>query len=197
MNIFLPIHKPLLRAYLKYLFEEIPNAPWVPLYKASSKSDFGNACISFVRYADRPINTPEPGGKFHSEHADEEWICLMMPKLDRLANAPNYHLYYTMEDIAKLNHLLQVLFNIDFDSYYLTGKKAGEKQKDIIMSFVMSRKLAGVSDVDTLKKRQYRNELNYTKKLLKQMRDLAYRRHENIQFINQQMNVNIDKIIFS
>lgn len=198
MTIFLPVKNALLRTYLSYLFEEVPNSPWIKMYKVSAVSDFGNVCMSFVRYASKPINTPEPGGKFYSDHPDGSWVCLILPQSERLANAPNYHLYYNAEDVKRLNSLLQIYFDLDFDSYYLAGLTSGEKQKHIIMSFVISRKLTPLlSDTEMLKKRQYRAELDQYRKRVKIMCTRAYDRHHRIKFQRLSLDVNIDKIIFS
>jgi hypothetical protein len=182
MNISLVISQPVLRAYLHFLFDQSDDGA----FQVSSRSDFGSALCSFVRYSNKPVAAPEGATVFK------------LPWIKSLITAPNHYLYYSAEDARRLNDLLNVLFNIDFDRYYLAGRLADEKQKDIIMSFVISRKLTQfMADGERLKKRQYRSELSLFEDRVKKLINKAYYRNEKIKFINENMNLNVDKIIFS
>ncbi|MEQ8548724.1 MAG: hypothetical protein RIC03_12480 [Cyclobacteriaceae bacterium] len=180
MKIYLPIKKELLKCYLSYLFESEGNE-----FKVSATCDFGSAMVSYVRYSSVPV-----------DH-DQNDVLFRLPVLDRISNARNYHLYYNKEDTARLNELLRLYFNLDFDRYYMRGLKLKERQKDIIMSFIVSRKLTGlVSDVETLKKRHYRSELKILEERVKKMMNMAYQRNDKIEFYDNLINVNVDRIIY-
>ena len=166
MDIQLLITKPLLRAYLDFLFT--PNSSGT--YSVSRTSDFGKVLCSFVRYTrEKPEHVPEAVG-------------FTLPKTDGLKNAPNYYMYYSREDHIRINDLLEVFFHIDFDRYYLKGKKLGLLQKDIIESFIISRKLTNLMhDYETLKKKEYREELRLLKEMCSTLLSKAYYRNEKIE----------------
>lgn len=164
----LSIKKDLYRDYLNYLFEFSGN-----IYIVSRHHDFGKLLCSLVKYS----NIPVPAEK------DAKGIIVQLPKSRPLATAANYYLYYTEEDQQKINDNIEVLFNIDFDRYYLEGCKQGMMQKDIIQSFVISRKLISMSidTNETLKKRQYRDRIEILKKLSEQLNQKAYYRNRLIE----------------
>jgi len=166
MDIQLTIYKDLLREYFRYLFP-IDTLGRHPINRSS---DLGKAICSFVRYADKK---PEP---------DPDALMLLLPKSDSLKNAPNYHLYFSREDLLRVNDILEVFFHIDFDRFYLNGRKLGMMQKDIIESFIVSRKLTNLMhDNETLKKREYREGLRLLKIRCRSLTKKAYYRHEKIE----------------
>lgn len=168
MTVLLDIKKPMLREYLHYLFAFEEGS-----FSVFRKIDFGKLLCSMVQYSNLPIR--------HNEN--EHTVKFTLPISRPTANAKNYYLFYTKEDQAKLVDYLEVLFNIDLDSYYLSGQRQGFQQKDIIQNFIISRKLVGlIGDNETLKKRLYRKSLkdleNATEVLLKK----AYYRNHVIEF---------------
>lgn len=162
----LEIKKPLYREYISFLFEQQEDGR----YKVTRESDFGKALCSFVRYSH---------GKQEKIH---EAVSLVLPDSDSVKNAKNYHCYFSREDTRRLNDLLDVFFHIDFDRFYLNGRKLGIMQKDIIESFIISRKLTNLlNDNETLKKRQYREEIQLLQQRTKILSRKAWYRNERIE----------------
>jgi len=158
MLVALQIKKGLYKDYLNFLceFDKITK-----VYNVSRDNDFGKLLCSRVKYSALPVKSCK----------DEHTVFLQLPKSRPLASAKNHYLFYSKEDQAKITDGLEVMFNNDFDRYYLQGMKLRMMQKDIIQSFIISRKLTGlIGDNEMLKKRQYREELEiikiYTNKLL-------------------------------
>ena len=56
--------------------------------------------------------------------------------------------------------ILDALFNIDLDTYYLQGIQAGMPKRDIIEAFVISRHLGSADYAETIGKRAYRSSLS-------------------------------------
>ncbi|WP_375585958.1 hypothetical protein [Cyclobacterium xiamenense] len=175
MDIQLTITKDLLREYFRYLFPLDARGR----YLIDRSSDLGKAICSFVRYTH---TKPE---------ADPQALRLLLPKSDGLKNAPNYYLYFSREDGLRINDLLEVFFHIDFDRFYLKGRKLGMMQKDIIESFIVSRKLTNLlQDNETLKKREYREGLRLLQVRCRSLCKKAYYRHEKIESGMQNILVN-------
>lgn len=151
MIVLLDIKKPMHREYLNYLFAYEGNA-----FSVFRNNEFGKALCSKVRKADFPVKHQE------SPHT----VRLRLPQSRAIRTHRNHFLYYSTEDQHQLNDLLDVLFNIDFESYYHIGIEMGLMQKEVIQNFIISRKLVSmIGDVETLKKRQYRKEKNTLEKL--------------------------------
>lgn len=177
MYILLTIKKPLYRDYLNYLFDGQPDGS----YRISKDSDFGKALCSFVRYSNIPV----------TEERTELTVSIHLPYTSSLSNAKNYHCYFNKEDMHRLNDLLDVFFNIDLDRYYLKGMKMGMQQKEVIESFIVSRKLTNLlSDNETLKKRQYRDELMTFKERVEILRKRTFYRNQKIEFEPEKYLVN-------
>lgn len=166
MIVLLKIKKPIFREYIHYLFALEDGS-----FSVFRKHDFGKMLCSLVSYSNMPIK----------EEVNEETLKFTLPISRATANAQNYHLYYSKEDEAKLNDYLEVIFNIDFDRYYLNGSRMGFMQKDIIHSFIISRKLTGlIGNNEMLKKRQYRSEKKILENRTEQLIKRAYYRNHAI-----------------
>lgn len=177
MKIILDIKKPLYRDYLNHILEKQQDGA----YKVTKDSDFGKIICSFVRYSHTPVQ----------EEVSGDTVTIILPVTKSLGNAPNYHCYFTKEDQNRINDILDVLFNIDLDRYYLKGMKMGLQQKEILESFIVSRKLTNLlSDNETLKKRQYREELNTLRERVEILRQRAHYRNQRIEFEPQKYLVN-------
>lgn len=177
MYVLLTIKKPLYRDYLNYLFTPQPDGS----FKITKESDFGKALCSFIRYSNMPV-TEEP---------TDLTVSIHLPDTKSLANAKNYHCYFNKEDMHRLNDLLDIFFNIDLDRYYLKGMKMGMQQKEVLESFIVSRKLTNLlSDNETLKKRQYRDELMTFKERVEILRQRTYYRIQKIEFEPEKYLVN-------
>jgi hypothetical protein len=118
-------------------------------------------------------------------------VKIAIPNTSDLSTARNRFLFLDREDQTRLNDLLEIYFNIDFDQYYLKGLKMALQQKEIIESFIVSRRLTNLlSDNETLKKRQYRSELEALKCRVKQLQNRAYHRAQKIEFEPQKYLTN-------
>lgn len=168
MTVLFTLRKKMLREYLHFLFALEDGS-----FSVFRTSDFGKLLCSLVKYSHVPV----------SQERDENAIYFTLPLSRPTANAKNYYLYFTKEDEAKLTDYLEVLFNIDFDRYYLKGVRSGYQQKDIIQAFIISRKLVGlIGDNERLKKRLYRDEQKTLKNVTDTLLKKAYYRNHAIQY---------------
>ncbi|EMS34598.1 hypothetical protein C943_03285 [Mariniradius saccharolyticus AK6] len=169
MKLLLNVTNPLYRDYFRYLFEEQSDG----IFRISRESDVGKFICSFVRYSDRPVQQPKT----------EETLVLLLPNTDVLKDALYNHVYLSKTDQAQINDFLHVFFNIDLDRYYLKGIKQRMRQKDIIESFIVSRKLTNLlQDNETLKKRLYREELAVLQERFESLRKRTWYRNQKIEF---------------
>lgn len=177
MKIILRITKPLYREYFNFIFPPSEDGS----YKITRETDLGKAICGFVKYSNMPV----------LEELTSDHITIHLPNANSLSNAKNYHCYLTKEDQLKINDLIEVFFNIDFDRYYLKGLAIELQQKEIIESFIVSRKLTNLlSDNETLKKRHYREEIKNLKVRVEQLRQKAYYRHKQIEFEPEKYLIN-------
>lgn len=177
MNILLLIKKPLYREYFKHLFpvEDSGSRP------ISRVTDLGKFICAMVKYSEVPIK---------ENPADHEFI-LRVPVTHSLNLAPYRFLFFDPESVRRINDMVEIYFNLDFDRYYLRGLAKGYQQKAIIESFIMSRKLTLLmSDNEMLKKRQYRQELGLLQEMVDELRKKAYYRNQNIEIEPEKYLVN-------
>jgi len=155
MIVLIDIQKPMLREYFNYLFAHENGA-----YSVFRHNEFGKALCAMVSKSDLPVK--------HQESA--KTIRIRLPNTKTIRTHRNHFLHYTVEDQHKLNDLLEVLFEIDFWRYYYAGLSLDMQQKDVIHNFIVSRRLVSmIGEVETLKKRQYRNERKAIEKLQKHL----------------------------
>lgn len=165
------ITKPILIDFFKYLFK-LENG----IYTITSTKDIGKYLISRVSYSDNPIKQL-PGS-----------IKIKLPKTTN-STAQNKYLYYTKEDLEKINFELDATFSIDFDRFYLQGLKLKMHQKEIISDYILSRNLISAQgDIEQLKKRKYREELKNLEKMTRFFKNRSYHRH---QIIDNSLKCNI------
>ncbi|WP_299222217.1 hypothetical protein [uncultured Alistipes sp.] len=132
--------------YLRYLF----NAPAPEPIRLSLASDFGRMAIGLYKTSDTPIDQSE----------DDRTVTLVLPRHQTTAAAMTRYIYFTEADTKRLNMILDALFNIDLDTYYLQGIQAGMPKRDVIEGFVLSRRLVSADYAGTLSKRVYRTSLS-------------------------------------
>lgn len=168
MNIFFTPKKEVIRLFLHYLFEQLPDGS----LKVTRDTQAGKLITCFVRYSDRPIvESPDAGS-----------LVLRLPRSKSLDTAPNHFLYFSQEDVHRINDLLEVFQNLDLDRYYLKGMRQGFQQKEVIESYIISRKLCSLFDEnEVLKKRQYREEIRAFEDLVEQLRKKAWYRNQSIE----------------
>jgi hypothetical protein len=177
MTIHLSIRKELYRDYFIHLFPTDPSGA----LQITRDSDLGKLICALVRYSDFPVKDQIP----------EDAIQIKLPATNSLRIAQDRFLFLSREDQLRINDLIEVFFNIDFDRYYLKGLKIGLQQKEIIESFIVTRKLTRLmSDNETLKKRQYRQELDLLKERVEQLRQRAYYRNQKIEFEPEKYLIN-------
>ncbi|HLT41737.1 MAG TPA: hypothetical protein VKZ95_03455 [Sphingobacteriaceae bacterium] len=168
MTVLFTLSKPMLREYLHYLFAYEDGS-----FSVFRGHDFGKLLCSLVQYSNLPV----------PQKITEHTIKLTLPISRPTANAPNYYLYYKKEDEAKLADYLEAIFNIDLDRYYLKGIKQGYQQKEVIQTFIISRKLVGlIGDNERLKKRLYRDEQKQLKQATDKLLKKVYYRHHQIEY---------------
>jgi hypothetical protein len=156
------IKKEVLKNFFDYLFEKKEG-----IHIIRGTTDIGKYLISRATFSDFP------------PRKIEDAINIQLPADGRMSR--NRFVYYTKEDIHKINIELDAAFSIDFDRYYLQGLKLGLKRKDIIDSYINSRNMISFNcDHETLKKRKYREELVLIEKKQNYLLNLAKNRHSTI-----------------
>lgn len=169
MKISFSVKKELIRLFLSYLFDTMDDGS----LKITRHSDAGKLITCFVRYSDRPIQDEPTDGN----------VTLFLPWSKGLSTAPNHFLYFSKEDEHRINDLLEVIYHIDLDRYYIKGMRKGYQQKEVIESYIVSRKLTSLfEDNETPKKRQYREEIRAFRELVEKMRHIAFNRNERLEF---------------
>lgn len=167
MQISLSIKKAIYRDYLKSIFEMRNGG-----HLLSRDHDFGKFVISRIRYSRLPVK----------QIVDHTTVVFTLPAGRSLANADKHYLYLLKEDEAKINEQLDAIFNIDFDRYCLAGLKMNMMYKDIVQAFILNRKIVSlIGDNETLKKREYREQLSLMKKYAEQLYQKAYHRNSHIE----------------
>ncbi len=142
---------PMLLDYLRYISKTTDDGP----IRLSSTNDFGKMSIGLYKLSSEPINIQE----------DELTVELVLPRHQTTAQCQYRYVYFTESDMKRLNYILNAIFNLDLDTYYLQGIQAGMPKIDIIDGFIISRRLASSeSDLaETLSKRTYRSTLGQIK----------------------------------
>lgn len=172
MQVLLDIKNPLLRSYLQHLFENAASESNLDILKVTKRNLFGSLLCSLVKYSTKKVN----------HMVTDQTVYFQLPVDNSLKNAGNYHLYYLKEDVLKINDLLDTIFNIDFDRYYLDGLQQGFQRKEIVSTFIVVRNLSGLEDVaGSLKKRKYRQESKLHDERIKILTNRAYERHHRIK----------------
>lgn len=168
MKIAFEVKKEVIRLFLSYLFEPLDDGS----LKVTRHTDAGKLITCFVRYADRPIQ----------EEPTEGSVTFFLPRSKGLDTAPNHFLYFTKEDQHRINDLLEVIYHLDLDRYYIKGMRQGFQQKEVIESYIVSRKLTSLfEENETPKKRQYREEIKAFQELVEKLKHVAFNRNQRIQ----------------
>lgn len=145
MEIKFRAHDQLSIDYLRYLFDAEPDGP----IRISLTNDFGRMVVGLYKVSDIP-----------EDHEDDPLtVTLLLPRHQTTSAAMTRYIHFTKADTKRLNMILDALFNIDLDTYYLQGIQAGMPKRDIIEGFVISRRLVSTDYADTLNKRTYRTSL--------------------------------------
>jgi hypothetical protein len=174
MKVHIVIRKPIYRQYFQALFPADESG----CHPISRDTDLGKAIYASVRYADqRPVDEIPP-----------EALAIRLSKSSDYWQAAHRFLYFTRDDISRINDLLEVFFHIDLDRYYLTGIKLGMQQKEVIQSFILDRGLINLmQDNETIKKRIYREELSLLRQRTDQLLKKARYRNQQIGLTSAQI----------
>lgn len=131
--------------YLRNLFKADPGQP----IRLTLGNDFGRMALGIYKTSEQPVVLPD----------HPLTVTMTLPQSLAAHPARARYIYFTKADMRRLNLILDALLNIDLDTYYIQGIQAGMQKRDIIESFVISRKLVSVDYADTLSKRTYRSSL--------------------------------------
>ncbi len=145
MEIKFRANSSLMLDYLRHLFNAEPDGP----IRISLANDFGRMAVGLYKSSTAPIERTD----------DELTVTLVLPRTQTTKSAQFRYVFFTDTDNKRLNLILDALFNIDLDTYYLQGIQAGMPKRDIIEAFIVSRGLASKDYTETLSKRAYRTSL--------------------------------------
>jgi len=144
MEIKLNIKSAYLRKYLEFLFKQKEGK-----FVVRTTVNFGGLLFACVKFSDTPVQVEQ----------SEQTVTFILPKTKNVHYyAEKSNIYYDTPDIDFLNRMLDEIFKIDFDKFYLNGIKNGLKQSKTINSYILSRNLIFKDyDIkDMLKKRVQR-----------------------------------------
>ena len=131
--------------YLRHLFKAEQTGP----IRISLANDFGRMVVGLYKMSDEPADPP----------ADDLTVTLILPRHQTTHATQFRYAFLTAADTKRLNLILDALFNIDLDTYFVQGIQAGMPKRDIIEAFVISRNLVSSDYAETLGKRAYRTSL--------------------------------------
>jgi len=165
----LPIFNPIHRNFLYGLFRQELETPIV----LDRNQDLGAYISSWIRYADTP--------KIH----DNEMCVDVVAPIRISRSADKHFLNFSKEDVQKINDHIKSVYEFDRDRFIYSGSKQDYQQKDVIEAYIISRKLIPFfnGDIETIKKREYREEINLLKKMANNMRLQAYRKAKRIDLV--------------
>ena len=159
-----------LHDYLRFLFD----SEGKPEIEIGRGHKLGSYICCIRKYSDMPKETKAPRG-FEYE------VRLTFPS----NRTKSKFIYFVQEDIMDINDMVEAYFDIDFWRYYLHGQKMSIPQKDILETFIISRKLNSLAyNTEVLKKREYREELRNMEKGIWVLRKKA-------QYVNEQVKVQL------
>ena len=165
MEVIFNVRNTYLRKYLEYIFEQKDDKLLV-----SRSSDLGRLCIARLSRSSSPVKIEKC----------ENSVTFILPKSINIQQvSERYWLYYDKFDTHRLNDALAAESNIDFKMYFLSGIENGFMKKDIINSYIESRRLF-IDSFDCLKKRAYRSSEKSLEKTQKYLLN-------KISFINKKI----------
>lgn len=145
MNIYCTIKDEQLREYLHHLFAFEDDA-----FCVFRDTDFGKYICSMVRLSDKPVPPPP---------VTDMTVVFRIPNRAHDLFSKRF-IYLDPGDYKRIEDRLKVDFNLDFNLYIYNALQLGLQRKKAIQNFIISRKLVSkIGDIDTLKKRGYRQEV--------------------------------------
>ena len=160
MEVLITIKDSILRSYLGGLFERRDDG-----YAVNTDTITGAVICSLVSAADYP----------RMEVSDATSVRFYLPHSRYTDSMRNRYLYVTREAEAKINLVLRKEFDVNFTSFLTESRIQGFRLKDIISIFIVKNNMDIFDgDIETLKKRYYRKEIQDLKNLEKKLRQKAY-----------------------
>lgn len=161
MDIQIRIKDKLLRAYLGAIFEEKNGR-----YMTSTTSTTGLAINTLVKPSvDRPI----------AKDGDDV-VNITLCRSEHTDGFRNKWLAISESDENHINGVLKQEFECDFALFCAESTRMGMKLNDAIEQFIIKTKMSDFFDgnIDTLKKRSYRNQMAFINKAKERLRKVAY-----------------------
>lgn len=172
MEIDVIIRKDILRDFLGYIFECDASGAFL----VSHSHPAGKLLCSLVEYTYKPV-APAAGAS-----------RLILPSCRSLSTARGRFVYVSKENQEKFNDYLEAIFDLDFNRFYMAGQRLGFRQKDVLYSYINSRRLESAGqDQEMLKKRGYRQSV---RDMNARCKKLANR----VQYINRQIASDLKNI---
>ncbi|MDQ1150170.1 hypothetical protein QE382_002154 [Sphingobacterium zeae] len=156
MNVFCHIKKDILRDYLHHLFAYENDA-----FSIFRDTKVGKFICSMVKYSDFPVEQ-----KFDPDKS----VSFKLPKTSAMPGLFQRFCYISIDDQQKIEDYITATFENDWIQFYYNGMALKLKQKDVIQTYILSRKLVSkIGDPEQLKKRQYRSEEKQIKQLYERL----------------------------
>lgn len=161
MDVSIKIKDPILRAFLNGLFEKHEDG-----YRATLNNLTGSAIIALVQESPFPPK----------EDKDPEKVKFYLPNSHCTSRFRYKFLEADKYAQEKICAVLRNEFNVLFIEYCTELRILGFDQKDIISMFITEYKMDDLfdGDIETLKKRYYRKELEVINNFQKKLTSKAY-----------------------
>lgn len=174
MEVKIKIKDPILRSYLAGLFE-----PRGGGYAVNMDTFTGTVICSLTSVADYPRRSDD----------DETTVLFHLPQSRYTGSFRNRYLFVTPEAEAKVNAVLKKEFDMNFIAFLTESRIQGFKLRDAIATFIVINKLDNFDgDIETLKKRYYRRELEALKNIREK---LCHKAYSLTKMVKKQMNDNL------
>lgn len=160
-HLYIKIPDPILRCYLGTLFKPRDGG-----YAVTMETLTGVAICSQARESQRPITADAA--------RDRSVVKLFLPQSYCVENLRGRFVYLPAPAQMMVNAALKKEFDIHFLTYCTEMRMQGHKLRDIIPLFIDENKLDVFDgDIETLKKRYYRKEVELLRKLNEKLRQKA------------------------
>ena len=160
MEVKVKIKDPILRSYLSGLFEKRDGG-----YAVTMDTFTGSVICALTSVIDYPMKQAD----------DETTVLFYLPKSRYNDSFRNRYLYVYPEAEAKINAVLRREFDTNFTAFVTESRMQGFKLQDIIAIFIVENQMDIFDgDIETLKKRYYRKEVEILKGFHKKMQLRAY-----------------------
>lgn len=168
MDVKIRIREPILRSYLAGLFEKREDG-----YAVNMNSITGSVIISLVSAAARPPKID----------ADRSVVTFHLPSSHYTSRLRNKFLVVDRDAEDKINAVLKREFDVNFLSYCTELRIMGYQLKDIIAMFIVENGMDDMfdGDIEALKKRYYRRELEILNQTQEKLRAKAYSARRKIR----------------